>query len=84
MKKNTWQIQTAKNCLSEVINNAVEGEPQLITRHGEPVAYLISVQTYDRKIRKGKLKKELLLKRPHKDLSLNISRDKDYGRDIIL
>jgi prevent-host-death family protein len=84
MKKNIWQIQSAKNRLSEVINNAVKGEPQMITKHGEPVAYLISVQTYNKKISGEKLKKKILLTRPHREIKLNLPRDNDPGRDVKL
>lgn len=37
----TWQLQEAKNRLSEVINTAQKRGPQTITRHGEPVATVI-------------------------------------------
>lgn len=84
MKQSTWQIQTAKNRLSEVISRAVNGEPQQITKHGEPIAYLISVETYNSKIIGEKLKKDILLKRPHKEIDLHLTRDKDSGRDINL
>jgi prevent-host-death family protein len=36
-----WQLQEAKNRLSEVIHAAQNQGPQTITRHGEPVAMVI-------------------------------------------
>jgi prevent-host-death family protein len=39
----TWQLQEAKNRLSEVINAAQSRGPQTITRHGEPVAMVIPI-----------------------------------------
>lgn len=37
-----WQLQEAKNKLSELVEVALHGEPQLITRHGvEAVVVLI-------------------------------------------
>jgi antitoxin Phd len=84
MKNNTWQIQSAKNRLSEVIKEAVKGKPQLITKNGEPVAYIININTYNKKILNRTSKKETLLNRPHKEIDLDLIRDKDTGRDIIL
>jgi antitoxin Phd len=53
---NIWQIQEAKNKLSEVIARAQKQGPQLITRHGEKTAVVISFNDYE-KMRKsqGKL-----------------------------
>jgi prevent-host-death family protein len=39
----TWQLQEAKNRLSEVIHAAQNQGPQTITRHGEPVAMVIPI-----------------------------------------
>jgi prevent-host-death family protein len=51
-----WQIQDAKNKLSEVISRAIREGPQLITKHGEKTAVVISYSEYE-KLRKsqGKL-----------------------------
>jgi prevent-host-death family protein len=51
-----WQIQDAKNKLSEVITRALKQGPQLITRHGEKTVVVVSYAEYE-KLRKsqGKL-----------------------------
>jgi len=51
-----WQIQDAKNKLSEVITRALKEGPQLITRHGEKTVVVVSYTEYE-KLRKsqGKL-----------------------------
>lgn len=51
-----WQIQDAKNKLSEVIVRALKQGPQLITRHGEKTVVVISYAEFE-KLRKsqGKL-----------------------------
>lgn len=51
-----WQIQDAKNKLSEVITCALKQGPQLITKHGEKTVVVISYIEYE-KLRKsqGKL-----------------------------
>jgi antitoxin Phd len=51
-----WQIQDAKNKLSEVITRALNQGPQLITKHGEKTVVVVSYAEYE-KLRKsqGKL-----------------------------
>jgi antitoxin Phd len=41
-----WQIQDAKNKLSEVIARALKQGPQLITKHGEKTVVVISYAEY--------------------------------------
>jgi antitoxin Phd len=43
-----WQIQDAKNKLSEVITRALKDGPQLITRHGEKTVVVVSYAEYER------------------------------------
>jgi prevent-host-death family protein len=43
----TWQIQDAKNKLSEVVARALKQGPQLITRHGEKTVVVISYAEYE-------------------------------------
>ena len=40
-----WQLQEAKNRLSEVISAAEHDGPQTITRHGQPVALIVPVMS---------------------------------------
>ncbi len=48
-----WQIQEAKNKLSEVKDNALKEGPQVITKHGKEVAVMISKDDYEQiKIKK--------------------------------
>ncbi|MBM3180010.1 MAG: type II toxin-antitoxin system Phd/YefM family antitoxin [Chloroflexi bacterium] len=48
-----WQIQDAKNKLSEVIARALKQGPQLITRHGEKTVVVVAYTEYE-KLRKRK------------------------------
>lgn len=43
----TWQVQEAKQRLSELLASAVD-EPQVITRHGRRYAVVVSAEEYDR------------------------------------
>ena len=44
----SWQMQTAKARLAEVVKDAQRNGPQEITVHGHPVAVLLSRTDYDR------------------------------------
>ncbi len=38
----SWQLQEAKNRLSEVVDLALEEGPQVVTRHGKEVVFIVS------------------------------------------
>ena len=42
----TWQLQEAKNRLSEVVRRCREKGPQTITVHGQPAAVLVPIETF--------------------------------------
>ncbi|MGC4154011.1 MAG: type II toxin-antitoxin system Phd/YefM family antitoxin [Propionicimonas sp.] len=42
----TWRLQSAKQRFSEVVRAAQAGEPQFITRHGQPVAVVVDIMDY--------------------------------------
>ena len=78
-----WQIQTAKNKFSELINRTMKGKPQMITKNGKPVAYVVSIADYEAMTNSQGLK-DLLLNSPHKDLEITAERQVDTGREINL
>lgn len=44
--KTTWQLQEAKNRLSEVVEQAMTSGAQVITKHGQPAVVVVSVSEY--------------------------------------
>ena len=42
-----WQVQEAKSHFSELVECAQREGPQLITRHGRPVARVVALDTAD-------------------------------------
>jgi antitoxin Phd len=42
--QHTWQIQEAKNRFSELVNLSLTEGPQIITRHGKPVAQIVPIE----------------------------------------
>jgi len=79
--QNIWQLQNAKNKLSQLINIACEGTPQLITKNGNPAVYVIKAN--DIKLHTENLSiKTTILNCPHKGFL--IPEDRDTGREINL
>lgn len=77
-----WQLQEAKNKLSELVERAVQKGPQRITRHGKTAVVVLSVRDFDRiKGRKDSLV-DFLRGSPLKDLELE--RDKGLARQVDL
>ncbi len=43
-----WQLQEAKQQFSALVRRAIDEGPQIVTRHGEEVAVVLSAQEYRR------------------------------------
>jgi prevent-host-death family protein len=77
-----WQLQTAKNKFSEVVEQALRAGPQEITRHGRKTAVVLSFSEYQRmRGRKGSLV-EFFRGCPVKDVAFE--RERDYPREVAL
>jgi antitoxin Phd len=76
-----WQIQDAKNKLSEVITRALTQGPQVITKHGEKTVVVVSYAEYE-KLRKsqGKLS-DFFRASPLAGVDLDLTRDKSLPRE---
>jgi prevent-host-death family protein len=48
MTGSAWTLQDAKNRFSAVVDAALAGEPQWVTRRGKPVTVVLSVADYER------------------------------------
>ena len=44
----TWQLQDAKNRFSAVVDAALAGEPQRVTRRGKPAVVVLAEEEYER------------------------------------
>ena len=66
-----WPLQDAKNKFSALVNAALGGEPQRVTRRGLPAVVVVSAEEYDRLCRLEKSSAptlgELLLEIPQDD-----------------
>lgn len=78
-----WQLQSAKQRFSEVVERARREGPQLVTKHGRDAVVVLSVEEYE-KLRAGQPSLiEFLRSAPDLD-ALELDRAPDRGRDIDL
>lgn len=47
MSRARWSLQDAKNGFSAVVDAALAGRPQTVTRRGKPVVVVVSVDEYE-------------------------------------
>jgi prevent-host-death family protein len=47
--RRSWQLQEAKNHLSEVVDLALSQGPQTVTRHGKEVVVIVDKQEFERR-----------------------------------
>jgi len=74
--KNTWQLQEAKAKFSEVVEEAVDHGPQIITKRGVETAMLISIKDYKRLNKKRSKLSQFFRNSPLKDVDLLLEHSK--------
>ncbi|HXQ87359.1 MAG TPA: type II toxin-antitoxin system Phd/YefM family antitoxin [Gaiella sp.] len=79
----TWQVQTAKQRFSELVERAVNEGPQIVTKHGRETVVVLDIAEYRRLRGQPMNFKEFLLSIPKGD-DLEIERSKDPPREIDL
>jgi antitoxin Phd len=80
-----WQIQTAKARFSEVFRLARTEGPQRITRQGKEAVVMISDEQFHRLMVKSRQPKSIVQffrESPLVGVKLDLTREKDTGRDI--
>lgn len=79
-----WTLQDAKNRFSEVVEHALHGGPQTITRRGKATAVIVSVAVF-RALAGGKGDLvQFLQDSPMAGAELDTSRRREFGRGVDL
>jgi prevent-host-death family protein len=78
-----WQLQEAKQRFSELLRHARAHGPQVVTKHGEEVAVVVSIEDYRRLTEELPSFKELLLAAPDLE-ALEIERPRETARVVEL
>lgn len=79
-----WQLQEAKNRLSEVIQRTVQKGPQTITVRGKPMVVVLSVEEYERLTRPKTGLLEFFRNSPLVDVDLDVERTNETPREVEL
>ena len=85
MDSATWQLQHAKNRFSEVVERAMGGTPQLVTRRGKPAVCVVAADDYEQLTKqRPRHLKDVLRASPHPDIEISVERDMSPGREVDL
>lgn len=78
-----WQLQEAKNKFSEVVEEAVNHGPQLVTKHGIETVIVLSYETYQRLVLNQQKLSTFFRDSPLAEVAdeLDLSRDPRPARD---
>ena len=79
----TWQLQEAKNKLSQVIENAVNSGPQILTKRGQEVAIVIAYTEYQKMIASRGSLSAFFRESPLAGIDVDLARDKSDARENI-
>lgn len=79
-----WQLQEAKNRLSEVVRKARKDGPQFITVHGADAVVVVSTDQYRKLSRRKGTLTEFFRRSPLVGVELDIGRRADPGRAVDL
>lgn len=84
MMNKTWQLQEAKNKLSEVVEEALIHGPQTITRRGREAVVVVAWEEF-RKMRRSQTRlSRFFAESPLSGLDLEQERLKDLPREVDL
>jgi prevent-host-death family protein len=78
----SWPVQDAKNQFSQLLDLAATKGPQTVTRHGQPVAVVVSADEFKRLARPKETVLEFFA--PLKGSGIRLERRKDLPRKLKL
>jgi prevent-host-death family protein len=80
-----WQLQEARNKLSEVVDEAIKHGPQIITKRGVEAVIVLSYDQYRKALLNQKKLSEFFRESPLAKSDLDLRRDKSgLRRDVSL
>lgn len=78
-----WQLQEAKNKLSEVIQEALQRGPQVITKRGKHTAVVLSYADYRKMLVNQKKLSDFFHESPLAGADLDLTRDSSPSREDV-
>lgn len=80
----SWQLQVAKNRLSELVDRAIDEGPQVITRRGAEAVVVVAIEEFRRLRRPENDLVDFFRSSPLAEADLDLERDPDDGREVEL
>ena len=77
-----WTVAEAKAKLSEVIERAMTGQPQTITRHGKTAVVVVDAAEWKRRARRKGTLADFLATSPLRDAEIQMPRMKGRLRNV--
>ncbi len=84
MIENYWQLQDAKNKFSKLVETAQQKGPQIVTKHGKKAVVILSINEYKRLTKPKTNLVHFFKNSPLAEEKIDLSRNKDFSRDIDL
>jgi antitoxin Phd len=78
-----WQLHEARNKLGEVVEEALQHGPQVISRRGKETAIVLAYADYRRMLLNQKKLSDFFRESPLADVDLDLTRDTSPARDEI-
>ena len=82
--QNIWQLQDAKSKFSQLVENAMTDQPQIVTKHGNNAVVVLSFEEYEKMTKPETSLVSFLRSSPLMDIELDNQRSKDLPRDMEL
>ena len=79
-----WQLQDAKNRLSQVVDRALHDGPQTITLRGKPSAVVVSFEEYRKLTMPRTGLSQFFRQSPLSEITLDLNRSTDLSREVEL
>lgn len=84
MSEKTWTVAEAKARFSELVETAQRHGPQTVTKNGRAAAVVVSMEEWERKVRRSGSLADFFARSPLRDSDLDLSRRDDGPREIDL
>ncbi|MGH3679262.1 MAG: type II toxin-antitoxin system Phd/YefM family antitoxin [Natronosporangium sp.] len=84
MAERAWSVAEAKGRLSELLHEVDQSGPQIITRRGEQVAVVVSLDEWRRKTTRTGSLADFFARSPLAGSRLDVTRDRTQPREVAL
>jgi len=78
----TWQLQDVKNKFNEVVENAIQNGPQIVTKNGTETVVILSINDYQKLTKPDNGLVEFFQKSPLYGVELDLEREEDFAREV--